>query len=87
MTVEMSFIASFCLLASTAHSPNGEVIKKYGFFHGWTFLTLVPVISNAVGGILVELVTAYAGGVMKDPDFVVEAMTAGPATASTSEKF
>ncbi|XP_078166039.1 nucleotide-sugar transporter family protein [Carex rostrata] len=65
MTVEMSLIGSFCLLASTAHSPDGEAIKKYGFFHGWTLLTLVPVISNAVGGILVGLVTAYAGGVRK----------------------
>lgn len=33
----------------------------------------VPVISNAVGGILVGLVTAYAGGVRKasSPNFVL----------------
>ncbi|KAJ4752869.1 Nucleotide-sugar transporter family protein [Rhynchospora pubera] len=65
MTVEMSLIGSFCLLASMAHSPDGEAIKNYGFFHGWTLWTLVPVISNALGGILVGLVTAYAGGVRK----------------------
>lgn len=65
MTVEMSFVGSLCLLASTYKSPDGEAIKKYGFFHGWTMWTLIPVVSNAVGGILVGLVTAHAGGVKK----------------------
>ncbi|XP_072953127.1 UDP-N-acetylglucosamine transporter ROCK1 [Typha angustifolia] len=65
MTVEMSLFGSMCLLASTSQSPDGEAIRKYGFFHGWTMWTLIPVISNAVGGILVGLVTAYAGGVRK----------------------
>ncbi|KAM0936912.1 putative nucleotide-sugar transporter [Dioscorea sansibarensis] len=65
MTVEMSLIGSLCLLASTHKSPDGEAIRKFGFFHGWTIWTLIPVIMNAVGGILVGLVTAYAGGVRK----------------------
>nr|CAD1825149.1 unnamed protein product [Ananas comosus var. bracteatus] len=65
MTVEMSLFGSMCLLASTYQSPDGEAIRKYGFFHGWTVWTLIPVVSNAVGGILVGLVTAYAGGVRK----------------------
>ncbi|XP_039115027.1 UDP-N-acetylglucosamine transporter ROCK1 isoform X2 [Dioscorea cayenensis subsp. rotundata] len=65
MTVEMSLIGSLCLLASTHKSPDGEAIRKFGFFHGWTIWTLVPVTMNAVGGILVGLVTAYAGGVRK----------------------
>ncbi|TVU29571.1 hypothetical protein EJB05_21145 [Eragrostis curvula] len=62
MTIEMSFIGSMCLLASTYQSPDGEAIRKYGFFHEWTLWTLVPVLMNAVGGILVGLVTTYAGG-------------------------
>ncbi|XP_066318704.1 UDP-N-acetylglucosamine transporter ROCK1-like [Miscanthus floridulus] len=65
MTIEMSFIGSTCLLASTYQSPDGEAIRKYGFFHEWTFWTVVPVLMNAVGGILVGLVTTYAGGVRK----------------------
>lgn len=65
MTIEMSFIGSMCLLASTFQSPDGEAMKKYGFFHEWTSLTLIPVLMNAVGGILVGLVTTYAGGVRK----------------------
>uniref|UniRef100_A0A0D3F6Q8 CMP-sialic acid transporter 5 n=2 Tax=Oryza TaxID=4527 RepID=A0A0D3F6Q8_9ORYZ len=62
MTIEMSFIGSMCLLASTSQSPDGEAIRKHGFFHEWTLLTVVPVLMNAVGGILVGLVTTYAGG-------------------------
>ncbi|XP_015890637.2 UDP-N-acetylglucosamine transporter ROCK1 [Ziziphus jujuba] len=65
MTVEMSLVGSFCLLVSTYKSPDGEAIRQNGFFHAWTPLTLIPVISNALGGILVGLVTSYAGGVRK----------------------
>lgn len=65
MTVEMSIVGSLCLLASTFKSPDGEAIRRYGFFYGWTPLTLIPVLSNALGGILVGLVTSYAGGVRK----------------------
>ncbi|KAK4353905.1 hypothetical protein RND71_026099 [Anisodus tanguticus] len=52
-------------MESTSKSPDGEAIKQHGFFYGWTALTLIPVILNAVGGILVGLVTSYAGGVRK----------------------
>lgn len=41
MTIEMSFIGSMCLLASTFQSPDGEALRKYGFFHGWTLWTVV----------------------------------------------
>ncbi|KAB1210252.1 CMP-sialic acid transporter 5 [Morella rubra] len=65
MTVEMSFVGSLCLLLSTTKSPDGEAIRRHGFFYGWTSLTLIPVISNALGGILVGLITSHAGGVRK----------------------
>ena len=65
MTIEMSVVGSLCLLASTYKSPDGKAIRQHGFFYGWTPLTLIPVIFNAVGGILVGLVTSYAGGVRK----------------------
>ncbi|XP_047327267.1 UDP-N-acetylglucosamine transporter ROCK1 [Impatiens glandulifera] len=65
MTVEMSIVGSLCLLASTYSSPDGEAIRKHGFFYGWTLLTMIPVLLNALGGILVGLVTSYAGGVRK----------------------
>ncbi|KAJ9177601.1 hypothetical protein P3X46_012804 [Hevea brasiliensis] len=65
MTVEMSIVGSLCLLVSTTKSPDGEAIRRYGFFHGWTPLTMIPVIANSLGGILVGLVTSHAGGVRK----------------------
>ncbi|KAM6563818.1 hypothetical protein CsatB_023816 [Cannabis sativa] len=65
MTVEMSIVGSLCMLASTFKSPDGEAIKQHGFFYGWTPLTVIPVLFNAFGGILVGLVTSHAGGVRK----------------------
>ncbi|KAK9670445.1 hypothetical protein RND81_13G202700 [Saponaria officinalis] len=65
MTIEMSFFGSVCLLASLSKSPAGDAMRRHGFFRGWTLLTLVPVMINAFGGILVGLVTTYAGGVRK----------------------
>ncbi|XP_073154317.1 UDP-N-acetylglucosamine transporter ROCK1 isoform X1 [Henckelia pumila] len=65
MTVEMSIIGSLCLLASAYKSPDGLAMRQHGFFYGWTPLTMIPVVLNAVGGILVGLVTTYAGGVRK----------------------
>ncbi|XP_054804603.1 UDP-N-acetylglucosamine transporter ROCK1 [Prosopis cineraria] len=65
MTIEMSIVGSLCLSISTLKSPDGKAMRQKGFFYGWTPLTLIPVISNALGGILVGLITTYAGGVRK----------------------
>lgn len=43
MTIEMSVVGSLCLLASTLKSPDGEAIRKHGFFYAWTPLTMVTV--------------------------------------------
>lgn len=43
MTVEMSIVGSLCLLASTLKSPDGEAIRKKGFFYGWSPLTVVSI--------------------------------------------
>ncbi|GAB2226075.1 hypothetical protein Droror1_Dr00021861 [Drosera rotundifolia] len=65
MTIEMSVFGTLVLLFSTSKSPDGAAIRQHGFFYGWTAFTWIPVIANAVGGILVGLVTSYAGGVRK----------------------
>lgn len=44
MTVEMSVVGSLCLLVSTTKSPDGEAIRRHGFFYGWTPLTMVMVL-------------------------------------------
>ncbi|VAI57453.1 unnamed protein product [Triticum turgidum subsp. durum] len=48
MTIEMSFIGSMCLLASTFQSPDGEALRIYGFFHEWTLWTVGFVIVSAL---------------------------------------
>ncbi|MCO5558268.1 hypothetical protein L7F22_011847 [Adiantum nelumboides] len=65
MTIEMSAIGTFCLLISMLWSPDGQAVRQHGFFYGWTLYTIIPVITNAIGGILVGLVTTAAGGVRK----------------------
>lgn len=65
MTAEMSTIATCLLFASLASSPDGATIRKLGFFHGWTPWSATPVVTNALGGIIVGLVTKHSGGVKK----------------------
>ena len=46
-------------------TPDSALIRDQGLFAGWTLTSWIPVVSNAVGGILVGLVTKYSGGVRK----------------------
>ena len=65
-TMELSAASSLFLLSSLAlQSPDGVKIREQGFFHGWTIKTWIPVITNALGGIVVGLVTKHAGSVKK----------------------
>ena len=59
-------VASILLLSlSLNFSGDGRMMKEYGFFHSWTKETMIPIFTNAVGGIIVGLVTKYAGSVRK----------------------
>lgn len=40
-------------------------IKGGSLFSNWNYYTLIPVVTNAFGGLIVGLVTKYAGGVVK----------------------
>lgn len=45
---------------------NNELRSTAGsFFSNWSLYTLIPVITNGFGGIVVGQVTKYAGGVVK----------------------
>jgi len=44
---------------------NNEKIGDDGVFKGWTYMTILPVFTNAMGGVFVGLVVKYAGGVRK----------------------
>lgn len=64
-TMELSVASILILLVSFATCEDGKRIQERGFFCQWTFLTLVPIVTNSAGGILVGLVTKYAGTIRK----------------------
>jgi solute carrier family 35 (UDP-sugar transporter), member A1/2/3 len=64
-SLELCVASSVILLASMAVSPDGDRVFKNGFWHQWTPSTWIPIVTNCVGGIVVGLVTKYAGAVRK----------------------
>lgn len=65
-TMELSFFALIFLISSLLlNSPDGKLIRSEGFWKGWTEKTWIPITTNALGGIIVGLVTKYAGSVKK----------------------
>ena len=64
--MELCAASSIILTASLLVSPDGQVIKERGFWgDDWDYRIFIPIVTNAVGGILVGLVTKYAGSVRK----------------------
>jgi solute carrier family 35 (UDP-sugar transporter), member A1/2/3 len=63
----MELCAATCviLLLSLLISNDGEKIAAHGFWNGWTPSTFIPIVTNSAGGIVVGLVTKYAGSVRK----------------------
>eukprot|EP00980_Cylindrotheca_fusiformis_P017581 scaffold5517_cov135-Cylindrotheca_fusiformis.AAC.11 len=53
------------LSLSLIFSADGKQIAVEGFWNGWTPQTWIPIVSNSIGGIIVGLVTKYAGSVRK----------------------
>lgn len=62
-SAELAVYGIVFLLLNAALRDGG--ILGRDFFRGWTPLTLIPVVSNALGGLVVGYVTKYAGGVLK----------------------
>lgn len=59
-------VASLVVLSiSFFWSDDGKQITSQGFFYEWTPWTMIPILTNAMGGIVVGLVTKYAGSVRK----------------------
>ena len=52
-TMELCVASILILLVSFATSEDGKKIQERGFFDQWTVLTLVPILTNSAGGILV----------------------------------
>jgi len=64
-SAELCTASIIFLTLSLLSSDDGKAIQEFGFFHRWRLGMLVPIITNSVGGIIVGLVTKYAGSVMK----------------------
>jgi len=64
-TMELCVASTIVMLASMLKSEDGRRIRTRGFFDGWKRKMFVPIVTNAAGGIIVGLVTKYAGTVKK----------------------
>lgn len=64
-SMELCVASVLIILSSLLMSPDGKTIAKEGFWNGWTLTTWIPILTNSIGGIVVGLVTKYAGSVRK----------------------
>lgn len=64
-TVELCTASIVILLGTWTGSEEGSLIRERGFFDEWELSTLIPIVTNSMGGILVGLVIKYAGVVRK----------------------
>ena len=64
-SMELCVATILIVTGSLLVAPDGRMIVEHGFWHNWTILTWIPIVTNAAGGVLVGLVTKYAGSVNK----------------------
>ncbi|CAE7209576.1 ROCK1 [Symbiodinium natans] len=64
-SMELSMWGSACLLAGVCFSSDARGRLVQGPYQGWSALSVLPVMTQAVGGILVGLVTKYSDSVKK----------------------
>mmetsp|Transcript_2107 Transcript_2107/g.6075 ORF Transcript_2107/g.6075 Transcript_2107/m.6075 type:complete len:390 (-) Transcript_2107:23-1192(-) len=77
-------VASLIMLGgSLAVNSDGKCIQEKGFFADWTPFTFIPILTNALGGIFVGLVTKYAGSVRKGFALIFGLMVSGLIQAVT----
>ena len=64
-SAELAVYGILVLLLSAVVSADGAKVLSSGLFAHWDIYTLIPVVANAFGGVIVGQVTKYAGGVVK----------------------
>jgi UDP-sugar transporter A1/2/3 len=64
-SMELTVASMLVLVTSLLFSDDGRQMSQNGFFYMWTPKTMIPILTNSFGGILVGLVTKYAGSVRK----------------------
>jgi UDP-sugar transporter A1/2/3 len=65
-SVELAACSMLFLMTSLlVGTRDGQLVRQNGFFAGWSLYTCIPLLTNSFGGVLVGLVTKYAGSVPK----------------------
>ncbi|OQR91756.1 UDP-N-acetylglucosamine transporter-like [Thraustotheca clavata] len=82
VTIELCVYGSLFLLGNLVLTP-GDVFD----FKGWTYWTIVPAVTNAIGGLLVGTVTQLAGGIMKSYSLIGGILLTAIAESLLSESF
>ena len=80
-SMELCVASVLILTTSLAVSPDGKQLLEQGFWKGWTPMTFIPILSNSIGGIIVGLVTKYAGSVRKGFALIFGILLSGVAQA------
>uniref|UniRef100_A0A7S1YRA0 Sugar phosphate transporter domain-containing protein n=1 Tax=Ditylum brightwellii TaxID=49249 RepID=A0A7S1YRA0_9STRA len=83
-SMEMNVASVILLFGSMLFSADGKKILSQGFFHNWTPQTLIPVLTNSIGGIMVGLVTKHAGSVRKGFALIFGLLLSGIIQAGSS---
>lgn len=76
-SMELTVASVALLMTSLLFSADGKQIFEDGFFHLWTPKTIIPILTNSFGGILVGLVTKYAGSVRKGFALILGILVSG----------
>lgn len=84
-TMELCAVSLFVMGMSMLRSQDGRDIREKGFFNNWTPQTLIPITTNALGGIIVGLVTKYAGSVRKGFALIFGLLISGVLQSFTEE--
>ncbi|KAL7488432.1 hypothetical protein ACHAW6_014017 [Cyclotella cf. meneghiniana] len=85
-TMELCVASILLLLISFLRSDDGAQIQQRGFFDQWTWFTILPILTNAAGGILVGLVIKYAGTVQKGFALIFGILISGLLQGSLSKE-
>jgi UDP-sugar transporter A1/2/3 len=84
--MELCVASILLLLISFVTSDDGKAIQQRGFFDQWTWFTILPILTNAAGGILVGLVIKFAGTVQKGFALIFGILISGLLQGSLSKE-
>ena len=82
-SILIMFVSS---LVTDGNSLTTQQNHDTAFFHDWTWETFIPILTNASGGIIVGLVTKYAGSVRKGFSLIFGILLSGIAQTALDSK-